>query len=290
MNSLDESQPASNLHAFVLNLFTYVGVMVAVAVGFMGLAGLTSGAFGLQASIGLFEVAAWMMVPGAVLSALMLSWLEHGRLRPSRRAGGLAAGVVSTVSIGAITSVIAANADPGPFDNRPWVILFAIFGGITGSIAGAVAVGCAGSTEPPEKDLVETPDATSVVPVRRVPDSASSSHGRSRSGAIAGGLWLLIAGYLGVQALMLLPYMGVYVIVPAGPVALPALLGASMVTHRGGPGLPLLSVILASVLTVLGINGAVSDGTTMTTSLLTVLVGGAIVVASAFASLQDSTR
>jgi hypothetical protein len=128
---------------FAVSLAAYVVVAAAIAVGFMVVGGLTGGALGLSASIGLFGVSLVLLAPGAVISALALTWLTRGPMHPSRRLGAITAGVISAAWLGAIMGLIAANAsrEPNPFDARPVALLVAFFGGVVGTVAGAVAIG-----------------------------------------------------------------------------------------------------------------------------------------------------
>jgi hypothetical protein len=126
---------------FAVSLAAYLVVAVAVAIGFIVLIGLTGDTYG--AGFGLFGVSLLLLAPGAVISALALTWLTRGPMHPSRRLGAITAGIISAAWLGAIMGLIAANASrgPNPFDARPAALLVAFFGGVVGTVAGAVAIG-----------------------------------------------------------------------------------------------------------------------------------------------------
>ena len=126
---------------FAVILAAYLVVAAAVAIGFILVGGLAGDPFG--ASFGFFGVSLVLLAPGGIVSALALTWLTRGSMRPSRLLGAVAAGALSAAWLGAITALIAWNASQGPdsFDAWPVVLPLAFFGGVIGTIAGAAAVG-----------------------------------------------------------------------------------------------------------------------------------------------------
>jgi hypothetical protein len=111
------------------------------------------------------------------------------------------------------------------------------------------------------------------------PSSPVDRPGLVRPVAIAGVLWLVFAGLLGLAALYALSVVPVMALIYAVPVVLFAAFGFGLIGRRG-VGLPLLSLILGSGLGMLGVLGAQGSGGTG--DVLVALYGGLIVVTSAF--------
>ena len=108
--------------------------------------------------------------------------------------------------------------------------------------------------------------------------------GLLRPVALAGVLWLLIAGLFSlgmIYVLMAAPFVGLFYAVP---VVLLAAFGFRLITRRG-VGLPLLSMILGTGLAMLGgleILGVNDQGSGGGGDVLAALYGGAIAASSAF--------
>jgi hypothetical protein len=106
--------------------------------------------------------------------------------------------------------------------------------------------------------------------------------GLLRPVAIAGVLWLLIAGVFGIGAAYVVTAAPVVALIYAVPVVLLVTFGFGLITRRG-IGLPLLSMILGAglatlgVLGVLGVNGGRTGGTG---DMLAALYGGVIATSS----------
>ena len=90
--NLPERQHRPAVRLFALDLAVYSVVAIAVAGACIVLASLLGGALGLSASIRAMGVALVMLVPGAVLSALILSWLQRGATRPESARRGCGGG------------------------------------------------------------------------------------------------------------------------------------------------------------------------------------------------------
>jgi hypothetical protein len=116
------------------------------------------------------------------------------------------------------------------------------------------------------------------------PSSPVDRPGLLRPVALAGVLWLLIAGLFSLGALYVLAAAPVVALFYAVPIVLLGAFGLGLITRRG-IGLPLLSMILGTGLAMLGalgtvgVNGGSSGGSG---DVLAALYGGAIAVSSIF--------
>jgi hypothetical protein len=95
--------------------------------------------------------------------------------------------------------------------------------------------------------------------------------------ALAGVLWLLLAGLFGLGALYVLAVAPLVALFYAVPIVLLTVFGFGLITRRG-IGLPLLSMILGTGIAMLGVLG----GPGGSGDVLPALYGGAIAVSSSF--------
>jgi hypothetical protein len=125
--------------------------------------------------------------------------------------------------------------------------------------------------------------------IRNSPHAAASAPvGRPRllrPVALAGILWLFVAPLFGLVAIWSFAYGDVFGLFSAVLFGLLVAFGFGLITRRG-IGLPLLSIILGSVLTMVGVLGMLvltrHEPLSDVFNLETTLYGGVIVVSSAF--------
>jgi uncharacterized membrane protein HdeD (DUF308 family) len=106
--------------------------------------------------------------------------------------------------------------------------------------------------------------------------------GRFRPAAIAGYLWLIVAGLLGLIAALWATAAPLVGLVYAVPIGLFGLVGFGLVTRRG-LWLPLASVIMGTVLTITTLEAIRRDPSTSTSNAVALVFWGAIVVSSILA-------
>jgi hypothetical protein len=112
---------------------------------------------------------------------------------------------------------------------------------------------------------------------------SAEGRGLRRPVALAAGLWLVIACLLGIPSLYLFAAATPVALAYAVPAVLVAALGVGLVTRANGVGLLLVSLLLATAMTVIGILYASLDPTSRVPAVVVALYGGAIALSSAFA-------
>lgn len=105
--------------------------------------------------------------------------------------------------------------------------------------------------------------------------------GLLRPVALAGILWLLIAGLFSLGAAYVVTAAPVVALYYAVPIVLLAAFGFGLITRRG-IGLPLLSMILGTGVAMLGVLGVNGEGQGNSGDLFMALYGGAIAASSIF--------